>query len=130
MTPNAIWLDGRDVQEIKHLPNETMVIASYRPEPEHCSKCGVAVRSPLVFGQANAYIKGMGAVSIIFAVVMIALAIASALWVGWLTGSLWAAIGFAAVLVVTFRLFADDRSAIRRQRRDELNAFQQPLADE
>lgn len=44
MTPNAIWLDGWDVQEVRRRSNETIVLASYAPAPEFCPRCGVVGR--------------------------------------------------------------------------------------
>lgn len=44
MTSNAIWLDGWEAQDIKEEPGETVVFASYLPQPTHCPKCGVVDR--------------------------------------------------------------------------------------
>ncbi|MFV0384874.1 hypothetical protein [Paracoccus sp. (in: a-proteobacteria)] len=64
----------------------------------------------------------------IFAIFMIAAAVAATILVGMFAGSLWGALAFALLLVVTYRVMTHQGGPTRPMQRDQLNAFQRPLA--
>lgn len=70
----------------------------------------------------------------IFAILMLAGALAATLLVGIITGGAWgglgAALGVAAILVAARRAMTHESAPTRPMRRDQLNAFQRPLADD
>lgn len=65
----------------------------------------------------------------IFAVFMIAAAIAATILIGIYAGGIWSAMIFAAVLYALYRMFTYSSSE-NRLKRDELNALQRPLSDD
>lgn len=66
----------------------------------------------------------------IFAILMIAAAVAATILVGMFAGGLWAALAFAALLVVIYRAATHQSGLTRPMKRDTVNAFQRPLADD
>lgn len=66
----------------------------------------------------------------IFAILMIAAAVAATILVGMFAGGLWGALAFAALLVATYRAMTHQSGPTRPMRRDQLNAFQRPLSDD
>ncbi|MBR9651925.1 hypothetical protein IT775_12415 [Thalassobius aquimarinus] len=66
----------------------------------------------------------------IFAVVMIAAAVAATILVGMFAGGIWGALAFAALLVLAYRAMTHQSGPTRRLHRDEANAFQKPLSDD
>lgn len=66
----------------------------------------------------------------IFAILMIAAAVAATLLVGMFAGAIWGLLAFAALLVLTYRAMTDQSAPSRPLQRDQLNAFQRPLSDE
>lgn len=67
--------------------------------------------------------------AMIFAVFMIAAALAATILIGMLAG-FWPALGFAAVMVLAYRAITRQSGPSRPMRRDTLNAFQRPLSDD
>ncbi|WOI34784.1 hypothetical protein R1T40_08670 [Tritonibacter scottomollicae] len=68
--------------------------------------------------------------AMIFAIWMIAAAIAATILVGMFAGGIWGALAFAALLVVTYRAMTYQNGPARPMKRDQLNAFQRPLSDD
>lgn len=66
----------------------------------------------------------------IFAIFMVAAAVAATIFVGMFAGWFWGALAFAGLLVVTYRAMAHQSGSTRPMQRDQLNAFQGPLADD
>ncbi|MBK5933177.1 hypothetical protein CCR78_04170 [Rhodovulum imhoffii] len=89
----------------------------------------IAGRSIETSGE-NAYIEGMEIFSMIFAILMIAAAVAATIFMYMFGGGIWAGLGFAALLVVTYRAGAYDGEPTDEMERDQLNAFQRPLSDD
>ena len=67
--------------------------------------------------------------AMIFAVFMIAAAIAATVIMGVFVG-FWGALAFGILLVGIYKAFTYESGQERPLRRDELNAFQSPLSDE
>ncbi len=65
----------------------------------------------------------------IFAVVMIGMAIAATYLIGIYAGGIWGALAFAALLIAIYKLFTH-QSGPDRMGKAELNAFQSPLSDD
>lgn len=65
----------------------------------------------------------------IFAIFMIVLAIVLSASIGILMGSVWAALGFVALLILLYRLGSYQSALPRPITRDQVNAFQRPLSD-
>lgn len=74
--------------------------------------------------------RGMDIFATIFAVFMIAAAVAATILVGMFAGGIWGALAFAALLWCVYRAFTHQTGTDRPPRHDQLNAFQQPLADD
>jgi len=66
----------------------------------------------------------------IFAVLMIAAAIAATVIIGVYAGGIWGAGAFALLLFILYRAFTHQSGPDRPADRDALNAFQQPLSDD
>ncbi|QBR35765.1 hypothetical protein ETW23_06010 [Leisingera sp. NJS201] len=66
----------------------------------------------------------------IFAILMIAAAIAATIAVGMFAGGIWGALTFGALLVLTYRAITHQSGPTRPMKRDKLNAFQRPLSDD
>ena len=66
----------------------------------------------------------------IFAIFMIAAAVAATILVGMFAGGLWGALAFGALLVVTHRAMTHQSGPNRPMNRDQLNAFQRPMSDD
>lgn len=66
----------------------------------------------------------------IFAILMIAAAVTATILVGVLTSGLWGALAFGVLVVVTYRAMTPHGGTARPMKRDQLNAFQRPLADD
>lgn len=66
----------------------------------------------------------------IFAIFMIAAAIAATIFVGMFAGGIWGALAFAALLVVTYRAVTHQTGQTRSMKRNQLNALQRPLSDD
>lgn len=66
----------------------------------------------------------------IFAILMIAAAVAATILVGMFAGGVWGALAFAALLVLAYRAMTHQSGPTRRMRRDQLNAFQRPMSDD
>lgn len=66
----------------------------------------------------------------IFAVFMIAAAVAATIVIGMFAGGIWGALAFAALLVLVYRAMTYESGRPRPMRREQLNAFQRPLADD
>jgi hypothetical protein len=77
-----------------------------------------------------AYIKGMDFFALIFAILMIAAAIAATVILGIYAGGIWGAGAFALLLFVLYRACTHQSGPDRTNDRDTLNAFQQSLADD
>ncbi|WP_142835378.1 hypothetical protein [Palleronia caenipelagi] len=60
----------------------------------------------------------------IFAVLLIAAAIAATVFVGVMGGGIWGALGFAALLILAYRALTYDSSPSRSGPRHGYNAFQ------
>lgn len=73
---------------------------------------------------------GMEIFAMIFAIFMIAAAVAATIFVGMFAGGVWGALAFAALLIVIYRAMTHQSGSSRPLRRDELNAFQRPLSDD
>ncbi len=65
----------------------------------------------------------------IFAVLMIATAIAAAITLGIYAGGIWVAGAFALLLLILYRTFTFQSGPVRSNDRDTLNAFQRTLSD-
>lgn len=65
----------------------------------------------------------------IFAILAIAAAVAATILVGMVSGGVWGALAFAALLALAYRAFTYQSGPNPRARSDQLNAFQQPLAE-
>ena len=65
----------------------------------------------------------------IFAIFMIAAAVAATIFVGMFGGGLWGALAFSALLILIYRAFTDQSAPTRSLKSNQLNAFQQPLAE-
>lgn len=65
----------------------------------------------------------------IFAILMIAAAVAATILVGMFAAGLWGALALAALLVVTYRAMTHQSGQTRPMKRDQINAFQRPLSD-
>jgi len=72
----------------------------------------------------------MDVFAMIFAILMIAAAIAATVVLGVYAGGLWGAGAFALLLVALYRACIHQSGPDRKRGRDTLNAFQQPLADD
>ncbi|MBB5515757.1 hypothetical protein FHS89_001777 [Rubricella aquisinus] len=68
--------------------------------------------------------------SMIFAIVMLTAAVAAAILVGFVAGGMWGGVLFAAVLWLAYRAATHQSGPSRALRREALNAFQRPLADD
>ena len=68
--------------------------------------------------------------AMIFAIFMIAAAVAATILVGMFAGGIWGALAFAALLVVIYRAMTHQSGPTRPMKRDQLNAFQRPLSDD
>jgi len=68
--------------------------------------------------------------AMIFAIFMIAAAVAATILVGVFAGGLWGALAFAALLVATYRAMTHQSGPSRPLKRDQLNAFQRPISDD
>ena len=66
----------------------------------------------------------------IFAILMIAAAVAATILVGMFAGGVWGALAFAALLVLAYRAMTHQSGPTRGIHRDQLNAFQRPLSDD
>ncbi|PTN00749.1 hypothetical protein C8N32_12312 [Rhodovulum imhoffii] len=66
----------------------------------------------------------------IFAVFMIAFAIATTILMGILVGSIWSALAYAAFLILLYYAATYESGPTRPMKRDQLNAFQRPLSDD
>lgn len=66
----------------------------------------------------------------IFAIFMIAAAVAATILVGMFAGGIWGALAFAALLVMIYRAMTHQSGPTRPMKRDQLNAFQRPLSDD
>ncbi len=66
----------------------------------------------------------------IFAIFMIAAAVAATILVGMLAGGLWGALAFATLLVVTYRAMTHRSGPTLPLKRDQMNAFQHSLFDD
>ncbi|AUQ89412.1 hypothetical protein [Phaeobacter sp. S60] len=66
----------------------------------------------------------------IFAFAVIAAAVAATIIIGMFAGGIWGALAFAALLVLTYRVMDRQSGRIHPMRREQLNAFQRPLADD
>lgn len=66
----------------------------------------------------------------IFAILMIAAAIAATIAIGIFAGGVWGALAFGALLVLTYRAMTHQSGPARPMRRNQLNAFQRPLSDD
>lgn len=66
----------------------------------------------------------------IFAILMIAAAIAATILVGMFAGGIWGALAFAGLLVVTYRAMTHQSGPTRPMKRDQLSFFQHPLSDD
>jgi len=78
----------------------------------------------------NTYVAGMDIFSMLFALVMIAAAIAATLFVGIYAGGIWGALGFAALIWALYKMATHQSGPDRPLRSDTLNAFQAPLSDD
>lgn len=67
--------------------------------------------------------------AMIFAIFMIAAAIAATILIGVYAGGIWAAVIFAGGLIALYRIFTYS-SGETAMLRDELNAYQRPLSDD
>lgn len=65
----------------------------------------------------------------IFAIFMIAAAVAATVFMWMFGGGIVAAVVFAGLLVLTYKALTYQSGPTRRAKPDQLNAFQQPLAD-
>lgn len=66
----------------------------------------------------------------IFAILMLAAAIAATVILGIYAGGIWGAGAFALLLVALYRLCTHQSGPDRSSDRNTLNAFQQPLAED
>lgn len=66
----------------------------------------------------------------IFAIFVIAAAMAATILVGVFAGGIWGAGLFALLLYALFRAFTHQSGPDRPRSRDTLNAFQQPLSED
>lgn len=61
---------------------------------------------------------------------MIAAAVAATILVGVVAGGVWGAMAFAALLLLAYLAMTHQSGPTRRMKRNQLNAFQQSLADD
>ena len=66
----------------------------------------------------------------VFAMLMLAAAVAATLLIGLFVGVFWGVLAFAVLAVLTYRAVTDQRGPNRPLRRDELSAFQRPLGED
>ena len=68
--------------------------------------------------------------AMIFAVLMIAAAIAATVFLAVFAVGIWGALAFAALLILMYRAFTHQSGPDRPMRRESLNAFQRPLSED
>jgi len=84
----------------------------------------------LEISRESAYSSGMDIFSMLFALVMIAAAIAATILVGIYAGGIWGALAFAALIWGLYKMATHQSGPDRPMRSDSLNAFQAPLSDD
>ena len=85
---------------------------------------------PLEIHAKKCHTQSMDIFAIIFAVFMIAAAVAATLIVGLYAGGWIGALAFAGLLILIYRAFTYQAGEDRSLWSSRLNAFQQPLADD
>ncbi|WP_050672540.1 hypothetical protein [Phaeobacter italicus] len=76
------------------------------------------------------HIQRMDVFAVIFALVMLAAAVAATIAIGIYAGGIWGALAFAAVLFGLYKAFSHQTGPSRPLRGKELNAFQKALSED
>ena len=66
----------------------------------------------------------------IFAVFMIAAAVAATILIGIIAGNIWGALAFAGLALGIYRAMTYQSTSVSAMTHDQLNAFQRPLSDD